>query len=70
MNKSCRINRLSDHLSASLLARVCPSQTVEAILNEQGRNSQRIRTMPAVAVSYFCMALSLYPPSCKYSVDP
>ena len=53
--------RLSDHLSASLLARVYPSQTVEAILNEQGRNSQRIRTMPAVAGSYFCMALSLYP---------
>jgi len=53
--------RLSEHLSASLLARVYPSAVIEGILNEQGRNSQRIRTMPAVAGSYFCMALSLYP---------
>jgi hypothetical protein len=57
--------RLTDHLSACLLARVYPSAVIEDILNEQGRNSQRIRTMPAVAGSYFCMALSLYP-ECAY----
>jgi hypothetical protein len=53
--------RLSDFLSASLLARVVPSEVVHAVLNEHGRNSQRVRSFPAVAGVYYCMALSLYP---------
>lgn len=53
--------RLSDYLSASLLARVFPADLVGAILDEQGRNSRRIRSFPAVAGVYYCMALSLYP---------
>lgn len=57
--------RLSDFLSASLLARVFPASVIGSILDEQGRNSQRLRSLPAVAGSYFCMALSLYP-ECAY----
>lgn len=53
--------RLSDYLSASLLARVVCADVVHAVLNEHGRNSQRIRSFPAVAGVYYCMALSLYP---------
>lgn len=53
--------RLSDFLSASLLARVYPAEQVHEVLDEHGVNSQRIRSFPAVAVSYYCMALSLYP---------
>ena len=53
--------RLSDFLSASLLARVVPADVVHAVLNEHGRNSQRVRGFPAVAGVYYCMALSLYP---------
>lgn len=53
--------RLSDFLSASLLARVVPPQTVHAVLDEHGCNSQRVRSFPAVAGVYYCMALSLYP---------
>jgi len=53
--------RLSDFLSASLLARVVPADVVHAVLNEHGRNSQRVRSFPAVAGVYYCMALSLYP---------
>ena len=53
--------RLSDYLSASLLARVYPAEWVHAVLDEHGRNSQRIRSFPAVAGVYYCMALSLYP---------
>ena len=53
--------RLSDYLAASLFARVVPSEFVHAVLNEHGRNSQRIRSFPAVAGVYYCMALSLYP---------
>ena len=53
--------RLSDYLSASLLARVYPGQQIVQILDEQGRNSRRVRSFPAVAGVYYCMALSLYP---------
>lgn len=53
--------RLSDFLSASLLARAVPADVVHAALDEHGCNSQRIRSFPAVAGVYYCMALSLYP---------
>src|SRR5712691_2509398 len=53
--------RLSDYLSASLLARVVPAEQVHAVLNEYGCNTQRLRSFPAVAGVYYCMALSLYP---------
>ena len=53
--------RLSDYLSASLLARVYPAALIGEILDEHNCNSKRIRSLPAVAGTYFCMALSLYP---------
>ena len=53
--------RLSDYLSASLLARVVPPETVHAVLDEHGCNTRRVRSFPAVAGVYYCMALSLYP---------
>lgn len=53
--------RLSDFLSASLLARVVAPETVHAVLNEHGCNTRRVRSFPAVAGVYYCMALSLYP---------
>lgn len=53
--------RLSDFLSASLLARVFPSEAVHAALDAHGRNSKRTRRFPAVAGVYYCMALNLYP---------
>ena len=55
--------RLSDYLSASLLARVYPPELMRAVLDEHGVNSQRIRSFPAIAAGYYCMALSLYPES-------
>ena len=53
--------RLSDYLSASLLARVYPAAMIGEILDQHGCNSKRIRRVPAVPGTYFCMALSLYP---------
>lgn len=53
--------RLSDYLSASLLARVVPAEQVHAVLDAHGCNTQRVRGFPAVAGVYYCMALSLYP---------
>jgi hypothetical protein len=42
--------RLSDFLSASLLARVVPPDEVNAVLDEHGCNSQRVRSFPGVGV--------------------
>jgi len=53
--------RLSDYLSASLLARAFSAELVHEVLDEHGCNSKRIRSFPAVAGVYYCMALSLYP---------
>jgi len=53
--------RLSDYLSASLLALVYPAESVQQALDEHGVGSQRIRRFPALVGTYYCMALSLYP---------
>ena len=57
--------RLSDHLSASLLARVYPPLLIEQILREHGVESKRCRTLPMLTMSYYCISLSLYP-ECAY----
>ena len=53
--------RLADYLSAGLLVRVMPAEVVRAVLDEHGCNSRRMRSFPAVASAYYCMALTLYP---------
>ena len=53
--------RLADYVSASLLARVVPAEIVNEVLDAHGRNSQRLRSFPAVVGVYYCIALSLYP---------
>ena len=53
--------RLSDFMNASLLARVFPLESVCNCLDKHGRNSLRVRSFPAAAGVYYCMALSLYP---------
>ncbi len=53
--------RLSDYLSASLLARVYTPELVFQALDRHGVGSQRTRSLPALVTSYYCMALSLYP---------
>ena len=60
--------RLSDYLSASLLARVYPAELVGRIIDEQGVNSVRVRRLPADVVAYYCMAMSLYPESAYEAV--
>ena len=57
--------RLADHLSASLLGRVYPAEVIGEILREHGVESKRQRTLPMLTMSYYCMALALYP-ECAY----
>jgi hypothetical protein len=52
--------RIADYLSLGLLARLVPLSLVDRALTEQGKHSQRQRDLPAHAVAYYVMALSLY----------
>ena len=52
--------RLADYLSTGLLARICPPSEVALALEATGRQSIRQRDLPAHAVAYYVMALSLY----------
>ena len=52
--------RVADYLSLGLLARLVPPSLVDHALTEHGKHSQRQRDLPAQAVAYYVMALSLY----------
>lgn len=52
--------RIADYLSLGLLARLVPPSLADQALTEHGRHSQRQRDLPAHAVAYYVMALSLY----------
>ena len=43
--------RLTDYLSTSLLGTVYPKDLVQSILDEHGVNSQRVRSIPALATA-------------------
>jgi hypothetical protein len=48
------------NLSAGVLAAVCPMPLVEEVLRAVGRESQRERVLPAAAVVYYTMAMTLW----------
>ncbi len=52
--------RISDYLSIGLLSRLVPPSLVDEALLAHDRHSKRKRTLPAQAVAYYVMALSLY----------
>ena len=52
--------RIADYLSLGLLARLVPPGLVDQALTEHGKHSRRQRDLPAHAVAYYVMALSLY----------
>lgn len=52
--------RVSDYLSVGLLSRLVPPSLVDEALTAHNRHSKRQRDLPAHAVAYYVMALSLY----------
>ena len=52
--------RVSDYLSVGLLSRLVPPSLVDEALSAHERHSKRQRDLPAHAVVYYVMALSLY----------
>ncbi len=55
--------RLTDCLSAGVLAKTFPLATVHAVLAETGRASRRERDLPAHVMAYYVIALALYSPA-------
>ena len=53
--------RRTDYLSTSVLARMYPASLIGERLDAHHCNSRRKRRLPATAIAYDCMALSLYP---------
>ena len=51
---------MSDYLSVGLLSRLVPPSLVDEALTAHDRHSKRQRDLPAHAVAYYVMALSLY----------
>ncbi len=52
--------RIADVLSVGLLTQVCPKAMIDAALSDLGKHSQRQRDLPAHAVVYYVLTLSLY----------
>ena len=52
--------RISDYLSIGLLSRLVPPALVDEALTAHDRHSKRQRDLPAHAVAYYVIALSLY----------
>jgi len=52
--------RITDYISLGVIAKTFPRQTVDAVLEEAGRTSQRQRDLPAHVMMYYVIALALY----------
>ena len=52
--------RLSDYLAMGLLAQLVPLSLIDEALSAHGRHGQRQRDLPAHAVAWYVVALSLY----------
>jgi Insertion element 4 transposase N-terminal/Transposase DDE domain len=52
--------QVAEHLSIGLLARSYPRKLIRAILEDQGRQSERVRDLPAELVVHYVIALGLF----------
>ncbi len=52
--------RVTDHISLGVIAKTFPRETVDEVLAETGRSSQRQRDLPAHVMVYYVIALALY----------
>lgn len=52
--------RITDYISLGVVAKTFPRETVDAVLEETGKVSQRQRDLPAHVMVYYVIALALY----------
>jgi hypothetical protein len=53
-------SRLSDYISLGAVAKAVPLEAVRSALSETGRESERVRDLPAHVMVYYVIALALY----------
>ena len=52
--------RITDYISLGAIAKTFPRRTVDAVLGETGKSSERQRDLPAHVMVYYVIALALY----------
>ena len=52
--------RITDHISLGVVTKTFPAETIDRILAETGRQSQRQRNLPARVMVYYAIALAFY----------
>lgn len=52
--------RITDHISLGVVTKTFPAETIDRILRETGRQSQRQRNLPARVMVYYVIALAFY----------
>ncbi|MFZ0257576.1 MAG: IS4 family transposase [Gammaproteobacteria bacterium] len=52
--------RITDHISLGVVTKTFPAKTIDRILEETGRQSQRQRSLPARVMVYYAIALAFY----------
>lgn len=52
--------RITDYISLGVISKTFPMSTIQAILDQTGKASQRQRELPAHVVIYYVIALALY----------
>lgn len=52
--------RITDHISLGVIAKTFPRETVDQVLAETGRCSERERSLPAHVMVYYVIAMALY----------
>ncbi len=52
--------RITDYISLGVISKTFPMSTIQAILDQTGKASQRHRELPAYVVIYYVIALALY----------
>ena len=55
-----RTERLSDHVSLGVLAKVFPPRLVDEVVAKVGAGEQRSRLLPSWMMVYYVMALALH----------
>src|SRR5437660_4292352 len=53
-------DRLADRIGVGVLAKVCPPELVDRVVDEAGVREQRRRTLPARVVVYYLLAMVLF----------
>ena len=58
--RRCKAPRITDHISLGVVTKTFPAETIDRILEETDRRSQRQRNLPARVMVYYVIALAFH----------